>query len=288
MDIRVEGQELSLPKPALEQQLKPSLQVKRKHRHRWRKFWAEFNLNLLLKSFFKPKREFILDEEGQTEVNDSICEQEYLENHIFKDLIQGVSALDQNDVNFVKILAPEVRAPYSKLMRYVFPPLVFYDLMKVRQNVESLRRLKVAAEAYRRYRGTLSLLLQQILRRKQIIKEAFFRTACFACRNGSSSEIRSSLINSLRNYAGVSEADFMNGDINREAMVEDLSYDLLADSETADHNREYIAEKTSQQLVRQQVFKRLDAIRYSNRFAAVEFFANNLEQFNLFINSTKT
>lgn len=286
MDIRIDGQDQSLPGPLLES-VKPSLKIKRKHRHRWKRFWADFNLNLLLKSFFKPRKEVFLDEEGQTEVNDSICDQEYLENHILKDLIQGVSSLNQHDVDFVKVLAPEIRAPYTKMMRYLFPPLVLYDLVKVRNNVESLRRLKVAAEAYRRYRSTLSLFLQQILRGRKIIKEAFFRNACFACRNGSGSEIRSSLINTLRNYAGVSEADFMNGDINREAMVEELSYDLLADSDTAGSNREYIAEKTSQQLVRQQVFKHLDSIRYSNRFTAVEFFANNLDRFNLFISSTR-
>lgn len=205
-----------------------------------------------------------------------------VEADVIEQLVKHVSELEPNDARFTHLLMHEVRGPFPRALLYWFLPLAAFDFIKVRSNIDALRRLRSAAAAYRSYSELVRSYLFQTLADRQIIKEAFLGGVDMKSRQRKLPLIRAKIIHAIRDFADVADEYFNTYRLDADEVIDELYHELYEDSEDAMVNRSLIVQKATESYIKEQIFRRLDAISFARRFQGLQLFAENIGRFNPF------
>ncbi len=210
-----------------------------------------------------------------------IFEESQAEADVIDELVKSVSELEPRDTRFTQVLMQEVHGPFPRLLLYFFLPIAAYDFIKVRANVDALRRLRQAATAYKNYSELVRSYLFQTLEDRQIVREAFLGVMNLRSSRQKLPLIRSKIIHSIREFADWAD-QYLSARHLDPVMIDGVYHELYEDSDEAFANRNQIVRLATESYIKDQVFKRIDAVSFTKRFQGMVLFAENMSRFNPF------
>ena len=261
----------------------PSVQGNRIRKRKFSKLKAKTSfLKTLMEDMLASERD-IGNERTQREgfVKEAF-EEGHMEADVIDQLVKHVSELEPRDMRFTQLLMREVQGPFPRSFLYLFLPLAAYDFIKVRSNLDALRRLRSAAAAYRSYSELVRSYLFQTLEDRQIIREVFRSGMDLKSRQQKLPLIRAKIIHTIREFADIADEYFNAHRFDPDDIMEELYHDLYEDSDEAMANRSHIVHLATESYIKEQVFRRLDAISFAKRFQGLRLFAENMGRFNPF------
>jgi hypothetical protein len=231
-------------------------------------------------SFLKTLMEDLLASErdagNERTQRDGFVKEAFEEGHaeadIIEQLVKHVSELEPRDARFTQILMREVQGPFSRAFLYLFLPLAAYDFIKVRSNIDALRRLRDGAAAYRAYSELVRSYLFQALEDRQIVREAFLGVMNLRNSRQKLPLIRAKIVHAIREFADWAD-QYLSARHMDSVLIDDIYHDLYEDSEEAIANRNQIVNLATESYIRDQVFRRIECM---------VMFAGNMKRFNPF------
>lgn len=261
----------------------PGAQTNRIRKRKFSKLRAKNSLlKTLIEDVLAYERENDLAQQSMGELVKEVFEESQAESEVINQLVKSVSELEPRDTRFTQLLMQEVKGQFPRSFLYLFLPLAVYDFIKVRANIDALRRLRSAAEAYKDYSELVRTYLYQVLEDRQIIREAFIGAVDLNSSRQKLPLIRAKIVHAIRDFADVADEYFNTHRLDSEDIIKGLYRELYEDSQEAMFNRSQIVRLAAEHYIREQVFKRVDRVSFARRFQGVELFAENMGRFNPF------